>query len=47
MARITRNLALHVSKPSPEIFKAIAVSSEIEGKELDGFPLFPGILSKQ
>jgi hypothetical protein len=39
--------AIYVLKPSPEVLKAIAASSEKEGKKLDGFQLFRGILSKQ
>jgi len=38
--------ALHDLKPPTEISRAMT-ASEIEGKELDGFPIFAGILSKQ
>jgi hypothetical protein len=39
--------AIHISKPSAEVLTMKTASSEKEGKKLDGFQLFGGILSKQ
>jgi hypothetical protein len=39
--------ALHNLKPPTDMPRATTASSELEGKELDGFPIFAGILSKQ
>jgi len=38
---------LHNLKPPTVMSRAMTASSELEGKELDGFPIFAGILSKQ
>jgi hypothetical protein len=45
--RASRAGAFYVPKPSPDVLKAVAASSEKEGKKLDGFQLFRGIFSKQ
>jgi hypothetical protein len=39
--------ALHNLKPPTNMPRPMTASSELEGMELDGFPIFAGILSKQ
>jgi hypothetical protein len=39
--------AIHILKPLPEVLTMKAASSEKEGKKLEGFLPFRGILSKQ
>jgi len=48
ITRLRAELARFTSlKPSPELLKMKAASSEKEGKKLEGFLPFRGILSKQ
>jgi hypothetical protein len=39
--------AIHILKPPPEVLTMKTASSEKEGKKLEGFLPFRGILSKQ
>jgi hypothetical protein len=46
--RVTHKLERSkIFKPPTDISRAMAASSNLEGKEHDGFPIFAGILSKQ